>query len=223
MEKLVVGYSLKKEGVYLLVSIFMWLIVGLIAIIFIIILSTIRFSLNRFKATNVDNMNIALDKVQYDYDISISFWFLNIIPYFKFRINKDKMQKIKFKPNFKDINLYSLKKNYFRIKDDLHKIDLKLDKLYLKLYIRTEEIIFTNMLIVLISSILPITLAKIINKFDAKKYQYEIKPLYKNINLFNLKLNLVISLKVWDIIHLLFSILKKNYSKLYSYEFQISY
>ena len=59
MEKLVVGYSLKKEGVYLLVSIFMWLIVGLIAIIFIIILSTIRFSLNRFKATNVDNMNIA--------------------------------------------------------------------------------------------------------------------------------------------------------------------
>lgn len=198
----------------MLVSIFLLILFIILLLITILLLSTVRISINKFKISNIDNANRILEKIKFDYDFSISLYFLNLVPYFKIRINQQKLKKFNLPKEFTNLSLYKLKKDFPIIKNYLRKLNLSLEKFHMKLFIGTEDVLFTTALIFSISTLLPIGLAKIIKNFNIKKHKYSIEPLYGNRNLFNLNLSCIINTKLVHIIHVIYIFLKKKRSEI---------
>lgn len=198
----------------MLVSIFLLILFIILLLITILLLSTVRISINKFKISNIDNANRILEKIKFDYDFSISLYFLNLVPYFKIRINQQKLKKFNLPKEFTNLSLYKLKKDFPIIKNYLRKLNLSLEKFHMKLFIGTEDVLFTTALIFSISTLLPIGLAKIIKNFNIEKHKYSIEPLYGNRNLFNLNLSCIINTKLVHIIHVIYIFLKKKRSEI---------
>lgn len=197
----------------MLVLIFSWVLIIILLLISIILLSTVKVSIDKLKISNIDNTNTILEKIKFDYEFSISLYFLNLVPYLKINLDREKLEKYNLKKDLNDLNLYRLKKDFSIIKGDLKKLDLKLEKFKMKLFIGTEDVLLTTGLIFIISTIIPNVLNKVIKDFDVKKHKYEIRPLYGNKNLFKLNLNCIINTKMVHIIHVIYIFLKKKRSE----------
>ena len=147
-----------------------------------------------------------------DLDLIIGLYLFNKIPYFKRRINKEKLLNTKF--DFNKVlskmpnNRLNLNKNNLKT---LNKIRMNIEKFNLESYIGTEDILLTTFTIPLISIIIPIVFNTDIIKVDYNKLYYEINPIY-NTNKFrvNFKFNGIFSIKVVNIIFVLSLILKKE-------------
>lgn len=147
-----------------------------------------------------------------DLDVIIGLYLFNKIPYFKRRINKEKLlnAKLDFNKIIKKMpnNRFNFNKSSLKI---LNRIRIYIEKFNLESYIGIEDILLTIFVIPLISTIIPIVFNTDIINVDYNKLYYEINPIY-NTNKFRVKFkfNGIFSIKVVNIIFVLSLILKKE-------------
>lgn len=189
------------------------IIILLILINIIILLSTIEFEVRK---CNINNLSNQKNK---EIEISISICFLGKIKIFRLILDEQKTYKFIYKIKIKlEKQIKSMKsKTFAKIKSILKqnnqhylkKLKLESKKFYLTLDIGTKKIFTTIFLIPAISTIISIFLANSIEKINIEKTEYEIRPIFGNKTLYNIKLNCIFSAKIVNIIYVIF-LLKKG-------------
>ena len=78
-----------------------------------------------------------------------------------------------------------------------------------------EDAAYTAYLVTFINTIISIIISKRMYHYSKRKYNYSIEPSYINQNVVNLELNCIISIKIVNIISIIFNTLKKGRVKKY--------
>ena len=223
----------------LLVFFFGALLVIIFILFILISLSTLRVTVTKFQVTNF-NKKESDAKIRANFCINIGLFLFGKIKIFKSKITDKKLKKINKKLNIKDkikkIDFKNLKGNIYLDKntkkkqsgkigkkkykkDDSFSNDEKMEmdykiieitKFKLNMQIGLEDVIFTSIIINIISIILSILLARTLDKEGIKKSTYKIQPIYYNKNLINVKLESIINIKIVHIMYIIFILLKNG-------------
>lgn len=159
-----------------------------------------------------------------DGEIKIVLKFLNIIPYLEFNLLDSKFIK-------KKMTLENLEKNMNKSKIKIYKTELKqilgitkVEELYVKINLQSENIFLMTFATVVLSTILSIIFAK--NMIDKDEGKYGISMKYDNNTTYEIYLNGIINIKIIHIISVMCEILKrkradknarKSYRRTYEY------
>lgn len=180
-----------------------------ILVVMLIIMSTISIRVDKLQISNYNTFN----KLEYDYIVYWELLFFNRLKILSIRIDKNKIEELKLNQKVQKIKLKNMRKELTSkdmIKDIIKELKIELAKLNLDLKIGTEDVIITSGIIVLLSSLIGIIIAKFIRKYDKEKYKYQICPVYQNKNLINLNLNCIIKVKMVHIIYIIYVFVKKG-------------
>lgn len=166
-------------------------------IILLILFSNIKVIVDSLKFT-YQNKNIEIDL-----DSKIALYLFNKVKLFEYKIDED---KIKESMSLNKINIEKLKEN-----KEINKIILKeiknsnysIEKFNIEGILGTEDSALTAISYGIINSIIPIYIMKKIN--DVEDYKNEFKSVYINRNIINIKVNLIVNIKI---IYLIFTILR---------------
>ncbi len=166
-------------------------------IILLILFSNIKVIVDSLKFT-YQNKNIEIDL-----DSKIALYLFDKLKLFEYKIDED---KIKESMSLNKINIEKLKEN-----KEINKVILKeiknsnysIEKFNIEGILGTEDSAFTAISYGIINSIIPIYIMKKIN--DVEDYKNEFKSVYKNKNILNINVSLIISIKI---VYLLNTILK---------------
>lgn len=177
-----------------------------------LILSTISIRIEKLEISNLNT----LSKITYDFDIYFELLFLNKLKMLSIKADKKKIlqlnSNIQLKNKMQNMDFKRIKQDFpkIKLKDILKKLNIQVSKFNFKFEIGTEDVIITTGIIAVVASALGIILARVIKKYDKEKYNYEIKPIYKNKNLINLYLNCIIKVKMVHIICIIYFLLRKR-------------
>ena len=133
----------------------------LVLLITVVILSTISVRIEKFKASNYNKYG----KLKIDYKVFFELLFLNKLKIFSIKIDKGVADKLKVKDKLKNIDFQQAKTNMPSKKDFkeiIKKLQIKIDKLNLKLDIGTIDIILTSAIITVLASTIGIVVARLI-------------------------------------------------------------
>ena len=172
--------------------ILVFFILGFFIIICLIYLVLILSNLK----IKIENLHIVLinGKIETNFPLVISIYFLNKIKIFKLKINKE---KIKNKLNFNKIKENSRKsKEFIKI---LRELNYKIDYFKIEGYFGTFNLKLSSNIYFFIQSIIPILIA---TKLDGK-YINNFKFLNINKNTISVRLNCIINIKIVNIINIL--------------------
>lgn len=212
MEKLILGLHRKELSVNMvLVFILLFLIV---LFVLVILLSTLRVSINKLEISNETPNTPLLKK----FEMSIGVFILNKVKIFNKNINESDLKNAKNSKKMVQIknkllegkSVKEKKKNVKMDIDILKSLNMNLKELNLELKLGTEDVLLTTFLIAIISIIISMALAKVIKKYDEKKYKYLIIPNYNNKNSLKISLNGIIEIKLVNIINILFKLLFRS-------------
>ena len=172
------------------------------------LLSTVRIKIENFAMSNIKDKK---DSISEKYKITISFYLWNIMKWISFKINHKKIRKIYQKIQLEKFDFKKIEKN-FQLKDlkEIRKLNPEVSYFNLELKAGTEDAVLTSFIIFAISTFISILLPHVIKKYDADKYRYEIVPLYINQNVYEMKLNCIIQIKMVHIINIIYVFLKKR-------------
>ena len=182
--------------------------------IIIILISNLKISVKKLEVSN-ETQNTPLIK---NIEISIGVYILNKVRIFNKNINEDDLKSAKNSKRIEQIknkllNGESVKEKKKNVKIDidiLKRLNMNLKELNLELKLGTEDVLLTTFLITVISIIISMILARIIKKYDEKKYKYLIIPNYDNKNSLKIILNGIIEIKLVNIISILFKLLFRS-------------
>ncbi len=183
----------------ILVLIFLGVLAIISLIIFILMLSTLRLEV---KNLELSNTNGTTDQ---NYEAKISINLFNKIKIASIKFNNERIRKIYTKVKLNKIDIQKIKQN-FNIKDTKIIKNLKPELIYLnlKLDLGLEDVILTSSLVFVISTAISILLPHIVKKYSKENYEYIIEPLYINKNVYYIKLNCIIQLKIVHIINIIY-------------------
>lgn len=195
-----------------------------------IVLSTIKIELQHFETSNMREeknrfaegffsnldknvkMNInASTKVSQNYKLKISFNLLDKLKWIGICLNGKKIEKLSRKIKWKSIDFKKIEQS-FEIEDlkQLKKIQPKLSYFHLEGKIGLEDAITTSFFVAIISAVISILIPHVAKKYEENKYQYKIVPLYINKNVYKIKFDCIIEIKMVHIINILYYFLKKR-------------
>lgn len=193
-----------------LVYFFYTIIFAIILFMIFIILSTIKIRIENLLMTNMSEIP---QKQQPNYHITFSLYLFNRVKWFSISINRLKMQKLYSKIQLDKIDIKKIEKDFsFQDLKLLKKIKPNVSLLNLELKIGTEDAILTSFIVFLISTGISILLPHVIKRYDKNKYKYLITPLYFQKNLYQIKLNCIIEIKLVHIINMIYIFIKKRRS-----------
>lgn len=176
----------------------MWIF--LFFVIFVLIISsTVKIEINEKLIDSYKKLK------ELKYLISIKpFNKINLI---SFKISNDRIGKSSkiIKRGYRDI--IRIIKDVFRSKR------IKVENLRLNIKLGTEDAALTSYIVVIISSIISIFLAKEIEEFSHDKYEYQIVPVYADKNILKLSINCIISIKLVHIIYMIYVLMRKDDEK----------
>lgn len=194
---------------------FFILLIILGSLIVLLALTTIQLQIN--------NLYIKNNKKK-EGEIKVVLKLLKIIPYLEINLLDSKFLK-------RQISLEKLEKNISTSKLKLYKTELKqilevtkLEEIYLKVNIQSENIFFMTFATVITSTILSIIFAK--NMVDKDEGKYGINMKYANNTAYEIYLNSIINIKVIHIISVMCENIKrkradtnarKSYRRAYEY------
>lgn len=176
-----------------------------LSVILICVLSEIKLIIEQLELSNHNK------KMILKYEGRICLYLCGKIKLLSFKFDNNKISKIsKKKVVQKRVDKIKKDNNYIKkiswqilynvIKQLKQK--LKIDTLKLQLYIDTEDVILTSYIVGITSIVIPNIIRSNIKKFNKRKYELKIFPLYQNRNYINLILNSIISIKVVHIINM---------------------
>ena len=179
----------------------------LFVIIMIIILSTLRIKIDNLELSNIRGNNNSSNK----FKIIISLYLFNKIKWFNIKIGNKKLKNM-----YKKFNLKNLEKDFkFEDLKQIKKLNAKFSYFDLDSKIGLENVIITIFSVVILSTIISLILADMVKKYKKNKYNYKILPLYINKNVYEIKFNCIIEVKMVHIISIIYYFLKKRRDKNY--------
>ena len=190
----------------ILVFILLGIITLLAFILFLLVISTLKIEVEKLTLTNMKQNH------KPDYSIKIALC-LNNINWLWVTLTDERIEKLIAKIPFYKIDFKKLE-NDFTFDDikTLGKLHIIISKLKLKASLGFESPILTAFTISFISSAIAIALPHLIKKWEKERYVYVIQPIYQNKNLYKIKLNCIIKLKVVNIINVIYIFIKKGKS-----------
>ena len=211
----------------LIVLILLGIILLLLLLVILIVLSTLRIEIEDFRADNYKRN----EHIVKEYFIFIRLYLFNKLKWFGIKIDKAKVLKIKKGSLLKYIDnkmgikrgeeLNTLEKLIIKKRKELfNKETLKdvkglkiyISKLNFKLDIGTVSTVLTPFVVVFISSVLSILLTNGIENLEYSKCNYKITPLYMERNIFKIKVNCIINIKIVHIMNIIYFLAKKRRS-----------
>ena len=193
----------------ILVFILLTILIIIISFIFLILLSTFRIKIKDLEITNIK------EKKEIDYAIIFSFYLGNKIKWLSFQLNDEKMKKTYTRMHLERIDFKKIEKNLkwedFKI---IKHIQAKFSYFNLKMKLGTESPVATAFIIAILSSLISILLPLSMKKIEEENCNYEIEPIYENKNLYKIKFNCIIQVKMVHIINVIYIFLKKGRSDL---------
>lgn len=184
---------------------FLCSIIGLMTLIIVIILiSTIRVEIKNLKITNTIKMDSK-------YIIKISAHLLNKFKWIAFEIDKTKIKNIAKKIHLEKIDIQKLEKdiNLYDIKQIIN-IKPKLTYLDLKMRLGVEDVILTSYIIPIISTAISIIMPHITKDGKIENINYKIVPVYNNQNVYDIKLDTIVEIKVINVLNAMYKIYKNG-------------
>ena len=182
----------------------------ILLIIFItIILGTLKINI---KEIDLSSENIKNAK----FNIQIGIYLFNKINILGLKINKKKIEKLlnsKVILKFKNMNFKKVPRNLInpkKMKEYLKILNVNLEKLNLKIWLDTKNVLTVTFLIPVISSFLALIINNGAKKYYEEKYNYNIKPLYQGKNQIKIYGNCIISLKLVHIIHIIYILFREG-------------
>ena len=185
--------------------ILVFIFLGLLIISAIIFIFFLMSSLH----IKVDNFRLKELKVEKDYKIFIQLYFLNKIKILSIGIDNKKIKNISLNERFKNLNNIQ-KPKLSEVLKLLKKLNIKIEELELKAEIGIDDACLLVYVVTIISSIISIILPRFTE--NNKQINYNIKPVY-NKNIFNLFLESIISVKIVNIIYVIYILVKKGSNK----------
>lgn len=196
----------------MLVFIFLltFVLIFLLIIVSMLVFSTIHFEVQNFELSNIEKEDNK-KKVNDNYELMISFYLFNKVKWISFHLNDKKMRKIYSKMQLEKIDIRTFEKD-FKLKDlkELSKLNAKLSYFNLKMKLGTEDAILTSFIVCFISSFISLLLPHVIKKYQKNQYDYMIQPLYLYKNLYEIKFNCIIEVKIVHIINISYIFWKKR-------------
>lgn len=178
-------------------------------ILFLILLSNLEINFEEIDISNV-NRNV---KKQNKFKLVFKLYLFDKIPIFKIKIDEKRLSKFNIKEKIKKINILEVKKEFKFDKNMLSilkKVEIKIKKFNLMLDIGTQDAVITSFIVFFVSTLISIILGICIKKYDGEKYQYIITPHYTDKNIYKIRLDCIINVKMAHIIYMIFLILKKR-------------
>lgn len=195
-------------------------------LICMLILSTIRVELRHFEASNMANQeetsyngpNVNTDKtikissqILKDYQFRISLVLFDNLKWLWINLNNKRIKKISSKIKWKNIDFKKMEQD-LKTEDikQIKKLQPKLAYLNFESKIGIEDVVITSFLVAIISMFISMILPYVIKKYEKNKYHYKIVPLYLNKNIYEIKFDGIIEIKMVHIINILYYFLKKR-------------
>ena len=179
---------------------FLWLILILLIIIVLFFTSTIKLEVKNF-ARNLPKIKGKI--IDTNLEIRLKLYLLNKIKIFDANIADTKIEK-KFETKLKEdknkINLEILK--------NLKEVNVEFEKIDLKIWIGLEDAAATAISVGILWTVLGILFRNKIKRPDKQKY--EINPIYQGKNILNIEFNGIFILNMWNIINIIFKLIKKG-------------
>lgn len=182
--------------------------------LFFLLLVILLFIIVKYTTIQLEihNCNFNIPKrvgriINEDYKIIIKLYLFKKFKYKKIILTKDKLEKLKNKNNFKNLETKILKNNIkFNIKkvEVIKKLKVNLNKLDLQIIFGLKDAANTAILAGGVSSIIAIILSKITKNNEL--LFWKVTPLYKDRDIFKVRLNCKIELELINIIYLLYLI-----------------
>lgn len=179
--------------------------ITLIALLIIFILiSTIKIEIKEVRASNTM-------KIKSNYVIKISARLMNKLKWISFEIDKIKIKKLAKKLHLEKMDIQKLERNInvYDIKQIIN-IRPKLTYLNLDVSLGVEDVILTSYIIPIISTIISIILPHVTKDNKIKNINYKILPLYNNKNIYDIKLDTIIEIKVINVLNAMYKIYRNG-------------
>lgn len=188
--------------------VFLFLFLGFILFVMILALSKVQIQINNFRFHSQTQRHI-----NEDYEVVIRLCF------FKMRITKEKLEKMKLKEKVKKIDLSSfekmpsMQKEVFR---EIKRLDIGIKKFELKVELGTENAGLTSILVPAISTVIAILLKRKMKKFENQTFQ--IHPVFINQNLVKIDFSGIFEIKMSHIIDIIYHVIKSEKKGVKEYE-----
>ncbi len=185
--------------------VFLFIVLIFLILITLFITSKIRVEVEEFKF--ISKMP---KKQKLNYKVVIKFCILGKIPIIKIILNKEKINKIKNKGIFKNIEIKEIEKDLNP--KDLSKIikesNIDIKKIKLNIEFGTENASLTAILVPIISTLIAFVIRLKIKKY--RNQNFNIKPLFLNQNLVNIEFSGIFEIKMIHIINIIYILNKKK-------------
>lgn len=200
--------NFKRRSNMILVLFLCCIIIIIMLFIIITIISTIHIQINNLEFSNIRKLK------NNKYKIVFSMIILKKVKWLLIKIDKRKLQRIINKIHLEKINIKKLERE-FNIKDikELSKIEPKIRYLNMDAKLGLDDVILTSYLIPIISTIFAIIMPYVVQRKDVKNIKYNLKPLYNMKNVYDIKLDICIEIKVMDILNVFYNIYKSKNKK----------
>ena len=179
---------------------FLWLI--LFAVLIVIIFMALSLELE------IKNLNINLPKVENRFiakNIEVKIKFLGLT------VAKIKLKDKNLKKQFKNFaNKLEKNKNGFDMDflAGIKYMNIDIERLSLEINLGLQDAALTAILVGFVATVLGIMLRNKVT--DLSKQKYEVHPVYKNIDVLNIKLSGIFRLSLRNIIYMIFKFLEKR-------------
>lgn len=190
-------------------------------VFFIFIFSTLKIEAKNLEISNIKEVseyknNIKIgekvkNKVKSNYSIILSLNLINKFKILQIKLNNTKIKNISLKMHLDRINIKEIeKKMTLQDIDSIKKIKPQISYLNLCVKIGVEDILLTTYAIPLVSTAISIFLPFVVEKNDKDRIKYVVNPIYNRGNVYDIKLNIDIKIKILRLLNACFSILKRK-------------
>lgn len=195
-----------------LVFILLGIIVFVLSFAFAILLSTFHINIKDLEASNL-KVNITDKEKQNNngYAVILSLYLFNKIRWLFIHLNDEKLRKMYTKMQLEKIDIKKIEQN-FKLEDlkIIKNMNPKISYLKLNAKLGIRSPVITSFMVSTICSIIAIILPYLVIDLKEENYRYYIEPIYQNKNLYEVKLNCVIQIKMVHIINAIYMFSKKK-------------
>ncbi len=191
----------------ILVLIFLAIIIFLALLVLAIFSLTIQLNIKDFEFGNMSDRK--------NWRIILQIKLLDKLIIYKTVINEKKIESIVNSKIVKKLNIKQDVKNEIKFRKKemfelIKKIRLEIVMLNLKIWLGVEDAILTSFIVAGIGSIIGIVLPFLIEKKNMKRCKYFVNPVYMQKDLYNIKLNSIIKVKMVHIINMIYILTMKR-------------
>ena len=213
-----------KEVMMVLVLLFCTILIVITIIFFLVILSTLKIEVKNYEVSNMysnqnnseKNLNANKNtcknnKINAKYKIKVSLNVLDKLRILQLKLNSEKIKKITLKMHLDRIDIKKLEKE-IRIDDikEIMQIKPKISYMDLNVKVGIDDVLLTTYAVPVICTLISILLPLVVEKNSHKKIKYDIKPIYNNGNMYDVKFDIGIKIRVLKLLNAMYIIYKNR-------------